>query len=414
VKHSAQARLLAGFLIAIFCLTFRDANLSSAHVFQQENIPQLEVHFIYVGQGDSTLIIAPDGSTALIDGGMRNDMALDYLRRLGIDSLDVVIATHPHFDHIGGLIDIIREIKVGGVWQPGSYMPDRTFAQFIDTIEEEDVPLHQVGTGDIIPLGDELTFEVVFGIPNAGSVNDTSLVTRLDYGDVSFLFTGDAEKIVEAYLADTAADQLPATVLQVGHHGSSTSTIEAFAEAVSPKVAVYSAGLANPSGHPHTVPLNNLEAVGAAVFGTNIHGNIVITTDGEAVQIYPTRNALPIVGELDREIELVAPEPGGFVNVLYDPNGASRDCNNFLTQPEAQLFFEAAGGPDLDWHGLDRDHDGIACESLPLIPPSVDLDCEQFATQAEAQAFFEDSGGEAVDLHSLDRDNDGLACESLP
>jgi hypothetical protein len=181
---------------------------------------------------------------------------------------------------------------------------------------------------------------------------------------------------------------------------------------VAPQVAVYSAGSRNSYGHPHSGPLSNLEAVGATVYGTDVDGSVIITTDGETFRVTTSSSQSTVVGAVEREAEPITPEPAP--TLRYDPFGRDRNCPAFQSQPEAQAFFEAAGGPDSDPHGLDGDNDGIACESLPLIPPGTDRNCPSFATHAEAQAFFEAAGGPQLDPHGLDRDNDGIACESLP
>jgi competence protein ComEC len=176
---------------------------------------------------------------------LSNGKALGYLQSLGLDRLDVIVATHPHQDHIAGLVDIMPAFDVGGVWQPGSTNTTLAFEQFLTTIANEGIPFHDVGTGAAIPLGD-LTFDVLYGVPQAANLNNTSLVLRLTYGDVSFLFTGDAEREVEQVLVNADPDRLRSTVLKMGHHGSSTSSTPAFVNAVAPQVAVYSAGQAMP------------------------------------------------------------------------------------------------------------------------------------------------------------------------
>lgn len=188
--------------------------------------PQLLVHFIDVGQGDSILIETPDHSIILIDGGEDNQ-ALLYLQSLGVDHIDALIASHPHADHIGGLIPIMETIPVSGVWTSGALHTTYTFEQFIDTISRQHIPYHEVAPGDTIPAGD-LTLDVLSDNPDA-ELNDSSMVLRLQYGQVSFLFTGDAEADAEAVLLrQVAPERLAASVLKVAHHGSATSSSLAF------------------------------------------------------------------------------------------------------------------------------------------------------------------------------------------
>jgi competence protein ComEC len=401
IKQNAQRWTLALFLIVMI-------SPSSVHAVQSVDAAQLEVHFIDVGQGDAILIMTPDGSTALIDGGLSNGQAMDYLQSLGLDRIDVIIATHPHQDHIAGLVDIMQTFDVGGVWQPGSTNTTLAFERFLTTIVHEGIPFHDAGTGDVIPLG-ALSLDVLYGVPQAANLNNTSLVLRLTYGDISFLFTGDAERAVEQFLVSANPDRLRSTVLKMGHHGSSTSATPAFVDAVHPQIAVYSAGSGNAYGHPHASPLSNVSAVGATVFGTDVDGTVIITTDGESYRVTTSSDQSIVVGAVESEVESITPEPAP--TLRYDPFGRDRNCPAFESQPEAQAFFEAACGPDSDPHGLDGDNDGIVCESLPLIPPGTDRNCPSFATHAEAQAFFEAAGGPQLDPHGLDRDNDGIACE---
>ena len=186
-------RTLAGVLIALLLLS-----VAGQSFVAQPPAPLLEVHFIDVDQGDSTLIIAPDGSTALIDGGLSNGKALAYLQSLSLDRLDVIIATHPHQDHIAGLVDILPAFDVGGVWQPGSTNTTLAFERFLTTIANEGIPFHDAGTGDVIPLG-ELTLDVLYGVSQAANLNNTSLVLRLAYGNVSFLFTGTRSERLSSF-----------------------------------------------------------------------------------------------------------------------------------------------------------------------------------------------------------------------
>jgi len=327
----------------------------------------LRIHFIDVGQGDSIFIQSPDGATALIDGGNPNGMAMAYLHSLNISRIDALIATHPHTDHIGGLVDVMQLLPIGGVWTSGASHTTGIFERFIDTIDIQKIPYHEVRQGEGIPLG-SLTLSVLASDANAGTLNDTSLVLHLTYGEISFLFTGDAELPLEAAMLQTVADRLPATILKVGHHGSGTSSSPAFLAAIRPQVAIYSAGAGNSYGHPHAQTISNLSVAGATIYGTAVHGTVQVATDGVTYTIQTTFAAPPILGQpiMVREVRTAMPEltelPSG--SLKYDPKGQDRDCAAFSNRAEVQAFFLAAGGPENDPHGLDRDDDGIPCESL--------------------------------------------------
>jgi competence protein ComEC len=241
--------------------------------------PHLRVHFIDVGQADSILIQAPSGATMLIDGGWSGAGALAYLKAHGIAKIDVMVATHPHADHIGGLVDVLRALPVGAVWTSGAVHTTGIFEQFLDAIAEAKVPYHEAMRGDTILL-DDLQFAVLHSDPAAADLNDSSVVLHLIFGKVSFLFTGDAERPSEQAMLREVKDQLPSTILKVGHHGSYTSSSPEFLAAVRPAVAIYSAGAHNSYGHPHASTIHNLERAGAVIYGTDKAGTVVISTDG--------------------------------------------------------------------------------------------------------------------------------------
>lgn len=335
----------------------------------------MRVHFIDVGQGDSILVQSPEGATMLIDGGYGGSGTLAYLQAQGIQRIDVMVASHPHADHIGGLVEVLQSLPVGAVWTSGASHTTGTFEQFLDAIAEARVSYHEARPGDTIECG-SLAFVVVHSEARAPELNDTSLVLHLQHGQVSFLFTGDAEQASETAMLREVAEQLPSTVLKVGHHGSSTSSSPAFLGAVRPQVAVYSAGRNNSYGHPHAETIRNLQAAGAQIYGTDKHGTVVIDTDGATYTV--TTSETPAAQSQPQPAPSLVPTPlpstptpvtrptaPTTAALRYDPNGPDRDCGDFTTHQEAQAFFLAGGGPGRDRHRLDGDGDGIACESLP-------------------------------------------------
>lgn len=326
----------------------------------------LIVHFINVDQGDSILIQGLDGSTAVIDGGWDNGMALAYLQEHNVQKIDVMMASHPHADHIGGLTQIMRAMPVGQVVTSGAIHTTTYFEDFIDTIADKRIPYYEVGPGDQIAFG-TLAFDVIYGQRSTLDLNDTSLVLKLTYGDISFLFTGDAEYAAEQAMLTNSRNQLPATVLKVAHHGSSSSTQYSFAEAVGPDIAIYSAGASNQYGHPHNSTILTLMRNHVTIYGTDVHGTVVITTNGQSYSVDTEINA-PTVSVESPPAAVATPTPVATLSTVglpYDPNGPDRDCGHFTTHEQAQAFFIAAGGPGRDPHRLDGDNDGIACESLP-------------------------------------------------
>lgn len=358
-------KYLPGWLILLFSFV---CGFTPQTVFAQALPDTLQVHFMDVGQGDSILIQTPDGATALIDGGYDNGLALAYLQQQGIQRLDAVIASHPHADHIGGLIEVMQAIPVDGMWTSGASHTTSYYERFLDTVDRQRIPYFEVGQGDTIPLGD-LSLEVLHAQRRSGNLNNTSLVLRLQYGQMVFLFTGDAEAPAERQMLQTVPDHLSATVLKVGHHGSATSSTPLFLAVVQPQIAVYSAGRRNAYGHPHRQTLDNLAAISATVYGTAMHGTVVAETDGISLQVHTEYDVLPIQPDGASMPTSITPLPTiattpGLISG-YDPFGRDRNCGAFSTHADAQAFFIAAGGPDRDPHRLDGDNDGIACESLP-------------------------------------------------
>lgn len=253
---------------------------------------ELRVHFIDVGQGDSVLIQSPDGKNMLIDGGERSSGVVAYLRTAGVNKVDIIVATHPHSDHIGGLVDVLGELPVAEVWISGQEHTTKTFEDFLDAIDKSGAGFREARRGDSIRLGG-LFFQVLNPGPQfLENLNNDSIVLRLTYGDVTFLFPGDAEKEAEAQMLASGLN-LRATILKVGHHGSRSSSSPQFLRAVEPKVAIYMAGRGNTYGHPHQETLIALNAVGAEVYGTDVNGSIVVVTDGQNYVVKPERQAMP-------------------------------------------------------------------------------------------------------------------------
>jgi len=238
------------------------------------------VHFLDVGQGDATLI-RTDAGNVLIDGGDRHagPIVARYLREAGVRRLEYVVATHPHADHIGGLIYVLNEFEVGAIIMPNVAHTTRTFEDFIDAIEENGIPVREPAVGKTIEKGGAVFTVVAPNSSGYGNLNDYSVSMVLSYGEIRFLFTGDAERESETEMLEAGHD-LSAHILHVGHHGSRTSTTQPFLDAVSPLVAVISVGAENRFGHPHGEVTDRLETAEVAILRTDRHGTVVISTDG--------------------------------------------------------------------------------------------------------------------------------------
>lgn len=251
------------------------------------------LHVLDVGQG-SCMLVQSGGANLLIDGGNpgQADEILAYLENQGVSQVDLVIATHPHADHIGSLADLVEALQPAGILMPripAALEPESaSYQNLCRTIEEEGVPVIYAQPGLQLPLGDQAQLEVLGPAADFLDLNDYSVVTRLDVGAVSFLFPGDAEESAEFVLLQTGAD-LQADVLVAGHHGSSTSSGEDFLAQVRPALSVISCGQDNAYGHPHKEALERLGKWGP-VFRTDQLGTLLLATDGQSIRAYaPTQ-----------------------------------------------------------------------------------------------------------------------------
>lgn len=240
------------------------------------------IHFIDVGQADSALVTC-DGHSMLIDGGNADDSNLVYsvLQRETDGHLDYVVGTHAHEDHIGGLSGAFEADTADVTFCPVTEYDSKAFRNFKTRADERGGGITIPAVGDTFTLGEaSVTVVAVNSVPE--DTNNTSIVIRIVYGDTSFLFTGDAEQETEEKILESGQD-IESTVLKVGHHGSSTSTSQAFLDAVSPTYAVISCGKDNSYGHPHSETLAKLTSAEVEVLRTDEIGDIYCTSDGTEV-----------------------------------------------------------------------------------------------------------------------------------
>lgn len=255
--------------------------------------PQVTVTFFEVGQGDSILIQTSEGKNMLIDGGYPDSRAMNKLRERNVTHLDVMLLTHQHDDHVGGLAEILRTIDVDQVIDNGHKIETPMFLDYQAALDDSSAEYRVVKSGDKISLG-RLTFDVLSPRKiNPSTINNNSIVLRLVVGKVSFLFTGDTQRLEEERLVATGKD-LSATIFKVPHHASETSTSSEFLVRVSPEVAIYTAEIGNIHAFPHQVTLDNLAAVNAKVYGTDVNGTITVTTDGKTYTLTIEREGVPV------------------------------------------------------------------------------------------------------------------------
>ncbi|MFD3158017.1 ComEC/Rec2 family competence protein [Haloimpatiens sp. FM7330] len=244
---------------------------------------ELKVHYIDVGQADS-ILVQQKGFNMLIDAGNNDDsdLVVSYLKKKGVKKLDYIIGTHPHEDHIGGLDAAIKNFDVGTIYMPKVTSTTRTYRDVITAIKSKGKKITTPKVGSNFKLGDAVCTIVAPNSPEYKDVNNYSIVMKLKFGNNSFIFTGDAEDISEDEILRTQLD-ISADVLKVGHHGSSSSTTDAFLAKVNPKYAVISCGKDNDYGHPHKPTMDKLKSKNIHVYRTDECGTIVATSNGTKI-----------------------------------------------------------------------------------------------------------------------------------
>jgi competence protein ComEC len=248
------------------------------------NNEKMYVHFIDVDQGDSIFIELPNSQTMLIDAAedSQADKIITYIHQQGYESLDYVVETHPHADHMGGMADVINNFNVSNVYLSPATNTTKVYENMLTAIQNSGAMTYSPMAGDIILDNGNLLIEVVAPkeVDN-DELNNCSLVIKLTYGDNRFLFTGDAEKSEE----DGIWTNIKCDVLKVGHHGSNSSTTANFLKKVEPTYAVISVGVGNSYGHPDNTILKRLADKGVQTFRTDIQGTIVFSSDGTTISV---------------------------------------------------------------------------------------------------------------------------------
>ncbi|MBR3818547.1 MAG: MBL fold metallo-hydrolase [Clostridia bacterium] len=260
---------------------------TQSNYIDEEN--DFSVHFIDVGQGDCTLVMCGKESL-LIDAGENGHETevINYLRSMKVDKLDYIIATHQHSDHIGGIPEVLEEFEADNIIMPrltkAQTPTNSTYTAFLKALQKTDAKIISAKPGLKYTLG-EAEFEILGPVTNdCEDINSMSAVTKITYGENSFLVTGDAERDEELEIIDNGSN-LDCDVLRAGHHGSSTSSCKDFLDAVSPDFCIISCGENNDYGHPHDKVINRLEKYTDEIYRTDICGSIVMTSDGENIEI---------------------------------------------------------------------------------------------------------------------------------
>lgn len=256
---------------------------------------EISVHYIDVGQGDCAFV-KTDGMNVLIDSGEYTaaENVIAYLSDLGIDRLDMVIASHPHSDHIGSMNKVIDKFGADVVVMPkltAEMIPTTSsYEKLLKSIKKCGGKIEYAKVGAVYELAEGCEIEIIAPVKDYDDLNNYSIVARLRHGNKSFLFTGDIEKTAERDILDSGMD-ISADVLKVAHHGSHTSSLKAFLQAVNPEYAVISVGSPNDYGHPHKETTKLLDKLGITIYRTDIDGSIVFISDGENLRIVTQKEA---------------------------------------------------------------------------------------------------------------------------
>ena len=291
-RQKQSSHWIPVFLFIILVLTLAYILYSQ----QEQSAPppaegsRFAIHFIDVGQADAALVMC-DGHYMLIDGGNAedSDLVYAYLEQHGATHLDYMVASHAHEDHIGGLSGALNYATVDLAYCPVTEYNSKVFRDMVKYLGDQGKSLTVPAPGDKFSLG-SAQVEILGPVKEYDDTNDPSIVLRIDYGQTSFLFTGDMETGAEADLLDAGAD-VHATVLKAGHHGSSTSTSYRFLREVNPKYAVVSVGEGNSYGHPSDEVLSRFRDAGTQVYRTDMQGHIIAESDGTTVTFRTEKEA---------------------------------------------------------------------------------------------------------------------------
>jgi len=321
---------------------------------------ELQVHFIDVGQGASQLLIGSSGKTILIDAGNNNqeEEIVAYLRKNGIQKIDILVGTHPDADHIGGLDAVIDNFEIGKIYMPKVQSNTKTFEDVLLAIQRKGLKVSTAKAGVTLGWEPDAKVQMIAPVRDYEDDNDMSAVLKLTFGEISFLFTGDAESKSEHDMINTDAD-LKSNVLLVGHHGSKTSTTEAFLDAVQPSYGVIQVG-ENNYGHPAPEILERLNKRGVKVYRNDLHGDIVFVTDGKNIKVSHTKDGKEEATAASRTQEETQGTQGTQATQSKETTETVvyKNCTEVRQAGKAPLY---RGDPGYS-RKLDRDGDGVACE----------------------------------------------------
>ncbi len=278
------------FLLILICL-FALLIYLTYEAFGKNKSTVLAVSYLDVGQGDAILIESPAGTQVLIDGGRDTKVLEALAAKMGYfdRTIDVVVATHPDSDHIGGLIDVLERYDIKTIVMTTNVNDTPAYEAFMRAVEDEKTTIINAQRGQVFDLGNDgsgsTTLTVLFpdrDVTNLES-NTSSIIMKLSFGAADFLFTGDSPQVIETYLVGIDRGSLQSEVLKAGHHGSRTSTHPSFVKAVRPQFAIISSGKDNDYGHPHKEVMDTFKTHNVQTKNTADEGSIFLESDGISI-----------------------------------------------------------------------------------------------------------------------------------
>ena len=301
----------------------------------------LTIHFIDVGQADCALLEC-DGKYMLVDGGNVEDgqLVISYLQQQGVEELEAVVCSHAHEDHMGGLPAVLAVYPTKAVYAPTRTYSSRVFDDFVYYTDQQRLEITLPEPGDSFALG-ETKVTVLGPTKSYADPNDTSIVLRVEYGETSFLFTGDMETAAENDMLDYWEGKMnwKVDVLKVGHHGSETSTGYRFLHELDPEYGVISVGEGNTYGHPHEEPMSRLKDAGVILFRTDELGTVIAGTDGKEVSFtWDDQSAKP------QDVEPA--EPVIFIGNVNSKKFHGPDCSSLPSEKNRIEFESYAAAAD--------------------------------------------------------------------
>lgn len=275
------------FLLIHVLLLF---NINDHSVYSASKKKEMEVHFINVGQGDSMLIQTPNNKNILIDAGRPEygKQVVKYLKKYGVNKIDLMIATHPDIDHIGGLPYVMKAIKTDKIIDSGKLYTTKTYGRYINQIRKQNIPVTIAKENTKLKLDSKVQMTVLNTYAKGRNNNQSSIALKVTYEEIDFLLMSDIEQKQEKRLSKTY--DIRAEIIKVAHHGSKTSSSLAFLQEVNPQVAILTYSKENDYGHPVNRVIENLNKINAHIYSTAAFGNVVIHTDGKNYFIIPEKN----------------------------------------------------------------------------------------------------------------------------